>query len=207
MARCYVRNGVWGWSIQEQLDALEAAGVLEPDRLYKDELPPAQAKKPALVRPEWLVQRNDGLLRSSGRHGSEDIAVATLTALAPNQRDLADALTKAATRKAFVRACDSGFLFGPKDGPDSLVLAMDDWQRAKDRARTKPGRTAGYLAAAEKKLADTERKLKIARPLWRNPDGYTAAEIEVLSGLSWKTIHGRLGRRPAKKKGKSRVKN
>ncbi len=206
MARCYVRNGVWGWSIQEQLDALEKAGVLEPDHVYRDELPERRAKHPSRINPEWLTSRAE-LLRPSGRRSPEDIAVAALTVLAPTQADLATALVQAQARNAFVRAVDSGFLFGPKDGPASVALALQEWQRAKAAVRTKEGRTAGYLAAAAKKRADTKEKLKLVRPLWLDtkPDRFSVEQIGVQCELSPKTIYravkdGDLPRRPRMRK-------
>lgn len=207
MARCYVRNGVWGWSIQEQLDALEKAEVLDGAYLYKDELSDRQAKYPARVRPEWLEQRQ-ALLRPSGRRSGEEIAVATLLALAPSEADLVAVIARAGTRRAHIHAVDSGFgLACDLAAPQGIQQAIEDWQRAKASARTKPGRTAGYLAAAEKKRAETKRKLPPAKPLWRSrkPDRLTEAQIAERVGLSAKTLHQELGRRPPiDRKGKSR---
>ena len=89
MARCYVRNGVWGWSIEAQLAALKKAGVLEPDKLYTDELTAARAKRPGQVRPEWLEQRAV-MLKPTGRRGGEVIHVANLLVLGVSEADLID---------------------------------------------------------------------------------------------------------------------
>ena len=201
-----MRNGVLGWSIAEQERALADAGVLDPDRLYKDVLPASQVKKPSLVRPEWLIERNKDLLRASGRRGSDEIVVATMLALAPTERDLMEVIDRAASRGATIRAIDSGVTIKPDSGLRGGRAALDDWHRAREAARTKPGRTAGYIAAAEKKLAYTERKLPEARRLWRDPDNYTVEQVEELAGLSRKTLYDRLGRRP-KKKGTSNAKD
>ena len=206
VAKCYVRSGVWGWSIPEQLEALERAGVLEPEHLYTDELPARRAKHPSRINPAWLTSRAD-FLRPSARRRAEDIAVATLTVLAPTEADLVDALAKAQARNAFIRAVDSGFLFGPKDGPASVAVAMQEWHRAKAAVRTKEGRTAGYLAAAAAKRAETKRKLRIVRPLWleTKPDRLSVEQIGERAELSPKTIYravkdGDLPRRPRVRK-------
>lgn len=208
MARCYVRNGVWGWTIQEQLDALEKADVLHPERVYKDELSDRQAKYPARVRPEWLRQRQS-LLRPSTRR-QDEIYVATLLAMAVSEADLVAVIAQAGARGAHIHAVDSGFgLACDLATPQGIQQAVEDWQRAKASARTKPGRTAGYLAAAEKKRAETKRKLPPAKPLWRSrkPDRLTEAQIAEIVDLSPKTLHQELGRRPPiDRKGKSRGK-
>lgn len=208
MARCYVRNGVWGWTIQEQLDALEKAEVLDPERVYKDELSERQAKYPARVRPEWLEQRQ-ALLRPSSRR-QDEIHVATLLAIAVSEADLVAVIAQAGMRRAHIHAIDSGFgLACDIATAEGIQQAIEDWQRAKASARTKPGRTAGYIAAAAKKRQETMRKLPPAKPLWRSrkPDRLTEAQIAERVGLSAKTLHQELGRRPAiDRKGKSRGK-
>ena len=107
MTRCYVRNGVWGWTVEAQEQALADADLLDQRSLYRDMLKPEQAKWPGRVRPEWLTQRAD-LLRPTARR-SDMIAVATLLALAVSERDLADVLAAAAAnRRATIKALDSG---------------------------------------------------------------------------------------------------
>lgn len=199
MARCYVRDGVWGWSIAEQLAALEAAGVLELGRLYMDKLHAHRAKKPAHISPDWLEQRNKDLLRASGReHNGEEIAVATITVLAPNEADLVNVIESAWARGATIRAIDSGVSIAPNAGVAGVTTALKDWQRSKAVARTKPGRTAGYIAAAEKKRADTSRKVKLARPFWNDtsPDRLSAQQISDQVELSLKTLYRELRMRP-----------
>lgn len=197
--RCYVRNGVWGWSLEEQEKALAMADVLEPDRLYRDDLPASQARQPGRVRPEWLMARK-ALLRPTGRSGNDPIYVATLLALGVTEADLIDTLTAAAEhRRSAVIAIDSGITIAPDGGMQTLNEAVKDWQRAKAKARTKPGRTAGYIAAAEKKRARTLAATKIARPLWRDTkhNRLTAEQIAEQVELSAKTLYSELGRRPA----------
>lgn len=207
LARSYVRNGVWGWSIEDQRAALRAAELHDPTREYCDELAASKAKKPGTVQPEWLVQRNDYFLRKTGaRRPGEVAAVATLLALGVNQTDLAKAISAALARRDTVQAADSGFSIGPGAGPAQMTAALEDWERAKKDAQTKPGRREGNRVAAEKKRAETLRKLPPARPLWRStkPDRLTGAQIAEMVGLSEKTLFQELGRRPAVKKGKSK---
>ena len=208
MARCYIRNGVWGWSPEEQEERLAGAGkVSKPDDIYRDILPAIKAKKPSFVKPEWLEVRNDHLLRQT-RGRPEEIAVATLLALAPSEGDLVAALDLAWKRKATVTAVDSGISLPPDAGVAGVNAAIKDWQRAKASARTKPGRAIGWQAAAAKKRDDTDRKLPLARPHWfsRKPDRLSVAQIEAISGLSQKTLYNRLHARPAIERRKSRGK-
>jgi len=172
-----------------------------------DILPAVKAKKPSFVRPEWLTERNEGLLRHTSPR-AEEIAVATLLALSPSEADLVYALERAWIRKATVVAVDSGISLPPDAGVAGVNRAIADWQRAKASARTKPGRALGWQAAAAKKVAETDRKLPIARPLWksRKPDRPSVAEIVALSGLSAKTLYNRLHERPAIERRKSRGK-
>lgn len=202
MARTYRRNGVWGWSLEEQEKALTEAGKLDPNHAYKDELPEAKAKKPSFVKPEWLAGRAD-LLRPSGRRTGEEIAVATLPVLAPNETDLVSVIRQAGARRATITAVDSGFrLIAYQATIEDIEAAIKDWQRSKASARTKPGRTAGYLAAAEKKRSETDRKLPIAKPLWnsRKWDRPSVQEIAAVSGLSTKTLYNRLPPRPRRER-------
>lgn len=81
---------------------------------------------------------------------------------------------------------------------DVVVRAMDDWERAKAAARTEPGRLEGMRVAAERRRAETLRKVKVARPLWRStaPDRLSVEQIEEAAQLSGKTLYNELGRRP-----------
>lgn len=202
MARCYIRNGVWGWSPEDQEKALIEAGKgSDPDRFFRDILPAVKAKKPSFVRPEWLDSRNTGLLRPA-RPRPEEIAVATLLALAPSEADLSACLELAWKRGATVTAVDSGISLPPDAGVAGVNRAIADWQRAKASARTKPGRALGWQAAAAKKRDDTDRKLPAAKPLWRDrrPDRLSAQQVAVKVGLSVKTLYERLHARPKVKR-------
>lgn len=212
MARCYRRNGVWGWSLQDQLEALRQASVLEMDKLYTDELTAERAKRPAQVHPEWLVERGN-LLKPTNRRGGETIAVATLLALGTGEVDLVHAIALAFGRRATIHAIDSGLVIKPDDGASGVNAAMADWLRAKRSAQTKPGRRLGNASAAEKAKARTLAKLPVARPLWKLPTSeISTAEIAKRSDLSVKTLYAYLGRREvaqyaavrrAKRKGKT----
>lgn len=192
VARCYVRNGVRGWTVQEQLDALQKAGKLEDqERAHQDMLPDVRAKHPGRVKAEWLVARNKDLLRPSSRR-TEEIAVASPVVLGVSQADLAGVLARAWDRNATVFFADSGLSFAPDAGVAGVNAAMADWQRARDVVRDTSGRRAGYLAAAEKKRDTTKRKLRIVRKLgWSStsPDRLSVQEIAKQSGLSSKTIY------------------
>jgi len=212
VARCYRRNGVWGWSIEDQTIALRQAGVLEMDKLYTDELTAARAKRPAQVHPEWLEQRAV-MLKPTGRKGGETIAVASMLVLGVGEVDLVHAIALAFARRATILAVDSGLSIKPDDGAAAVNAAMDDWTRAKRDAQTKPGRRLGNTAAAEAAKARTLAKLPVARPLWARPtEEISSVEIAERAGLSVKTLYAYLGRREvaqyaakrrAKRKGKS----
>jgi hypothetical protein len=212
VARCYARNGVWGWSIEDQLAAMRQADLLEPDKLYTDELSPARAKRPVQVRPEWLEQR-DMLLKPTGRKTGEEIGVATMLALGVDESDLISALVKAAQRRATIVTADSGLKVGPFDGAAGVHAAVQDWKRAKLDAQTKPGRRLGNAAAAEKAKSRSLAKLPEARQLWARPtEEISSVEIGERVGLSVKSLYKYLGRREvaqyaakrrAKRKGKA----
>lgn len=204
MARCYIRNGVWGWSEQEQEAALKAADVFDAEQLYRDEIAPTHAKKPSHIRPEWLEQRAV-LLKPTRRRGGETIYVASLLVFGVNEADLIAALAAAEARQATVIALDSGLTIPPGAGMAGSQQALEDWQRGRKHAQTKPGRQAGNRAAAERRRRETMRKLTVARPLWGLPTAeISSEEIARRSELSVKTLYSELGRRGAAQKRKRR---
>ena len=206
MGRCYIRNGVWGWPIEAQEAKLREAGVLNDDQLYRDELTAARAKKPSHILPAWLIERAD-MLKPTHRRGGETIHVATLLALAVSEADLVSALVAASGRQATIKAIDSGLEFALTEGrPVVFQHAVEDWQRAKRDAQTRPGRAEGNRVAAEKRRQRTLAKLPEARPLWRDarPGRMTTAQIADEVGLSQKTLFAELGRRPDIRKGRSK---
>lgn len=195
MGKSYIRSGVWGWSPQEQERALTKANVFDPSRVYRDDLPARQAKLPGRIRPEWLTER-DAMLRPTARNGGDTIHVATMPVLAPSEADLAAALAAAAAKGATIVAVDSGVSIGPDAGAAGVVTAIADWQRSKATARTKPGRIAGNIAAAEAKKRRTLAALPEARKLWPLPSTeMSSEEIAARVGLSVKTLYSYLGRR------------
>ena len=189
MARCYVRNGVWGWTVEAQEKALADAGYLDSTALYRDTLKPALAKNPSRVRPEWLPQRVD-LLRPTSRR-SDLIAVATPLALGVSERDLANVLASAGkNRRATVVFVDSGMRVEPDGGMAAAAAALEAWQTARLQSRSKTTKIAGNVAAAEAKRRITAEKMKIAEPLWPLPsDEISTDEIAERSGLSVKTLY------------------
>lgn len=203
--RCYTRNGVWGWPIEAQREAMTAAGVYDPSREYCDDMAVTKAKRPAQVRPEWLEQRAL-LLKRTGRRTGEMVNFGTLLALAVSEGDLVACVAALAARRDTIFAADSGFTAGPEYPPDVMAAVLADWTRAKRDAQTKPGRAAGSRAAADKKRAETMRKLAPARALWRSrdPKRLTGKQIAEQVGLSEKTLYVELGARPDIKKGKSK---
>lgn len=207
MSRTYVRNGVWGWSIEAQETALAAAGLLNRDSLYRDVLPANRAQRPAQVHAEWLIERTN-LLRPTGRkNGMDTIYVATMLALGVREADLAKILAAAAERGSTIVALDSGISIAPGAGALGVSAALEDWARAKRSAQTQPGRLLGVQAAATAKRSRTMAKLPQARPLWRDtkPNRPSTDQIAELVGLSIKTLYSELGRRPAVKKNAGRV--
>jgi len=203
LSKCYVRNGVWAWPVERQQKALGDAW--DRSAAFEDVLRADVAKAPGRVRPEALVERAE-MLRPSGRR-KDEIHVATLLAIAVSEADLVSVLAAASARNAAIVAHDSGLRIEPSAGAADMAKAIADWQRAKELARTEPGRLEGVRVAAEKKRNRTMKLTKIARPLWRStkPDRPTTSEIEAQVGLSAKTLYAELGRRPAikRKKGSS----
>lgn len=169
---------------------MEAAGKLDVQALHKDELPAIKAQQPGRVKAEWLERRNRDLLRQCSPR-AEEIVVASALVLGVSQADLSHAVERAWNRGATVFFADSGLSLAPEAGVAGINAAMRDWQRARESVRTKPGRTAGYIAAAEKKRAETALKLKVVRPLWLStkPDRMSMAEISAEADLSPKTIY------------------
>lgn len=184
---------------------MEKAGKLDLEGMHQDELPAIKAKHPGRVRPEWLERRDRDLLRQTSPRPHEEIVVASALVLGVNPPDLAGAMARAWNRGATVFFADSGLSFPPEAGVAGVNAAMADWERARESARTKPGRTAGYIAAAIKKRERTKAAVKIARPLWRDTkrNRLTTEQISDRVKLSAKTLYQELGRRPAVKKGKS----
>lgn len=205
LGRCYMRNGVWGWPMEEQETRLRAVGVFDAEQLYRDELSVSRARKPSHIQPAWLLERAD-LLKPTRRRSGETIYVATLLALAVSEGDLVTALVAASGRQATIKALDSGLEFALTEGPIVFQRAVADWQRAKRDAQTKPGRAEGNRVAAEKRRRRTLEKLPEARPLWRDakPTRLTVEQISEQVGLSGKTLYAELGRRPDIRKGRKK---
>lgn len=202
MAKCYVRNGVWGWPVDRQIKAL--GDLWDADASYRDTLLADRAKAPGRVRPEWLVER-EKMLRPSARR-QDTIHVATLLAIAVGSHDLVKVIEAAGGRNATIVAHDSGMSIPAGCDVDVVVRAMDDWERAKAAARTEPGRLEGMRVAAERRRAETMRKTRIARPLWRDtsPKRLSAEQVAERAELSVKTLYAELGRRPRiKRKGQA----
>lgn len=190
-----------GWPVAKQEAALGDA--LDRQQLYQDMLTDERAKRPNRISPEWLTERAR-LLRPSSRKGDQ-IHVATLLALAVSEADLVSVLAAATGRSSIIFAHDSRKDFPPGGDATDVARAIDDWQKAKEAARTEPGRLEGVRVAAEKKRARTLKAVKVARPLWRDtkPNRLTTAQIAEQAGVSEKTLYSELGRRPAIRKGRS----
>jgi len=160
LAKCYVRNGVWGWPVERQIAAL--GDLWDASAGYRDTLPAERAKAPGRVRPEWLTERAAMLRPSARKH--DEIHVATLLALAVGEADLVSVLAAAAKRRAAI-VVRGGGTYMPDLGAADISEAVQDWLKAKATARTEPGRLEGMRVAADRKRAETLRKLRVARPL------------------------------------------
>lgn len=199
MSRCYIRNGVWAWSIERQEGTL--GDLLDRDALYQDVLSEERAKRPSRVNPEWLTERAR-MLRPSARK-QDRIYVATLLAIAVSEADLVAVLAAASERDTTIVAV-TGSVTPPGDVA-AVADAVAHWRQEKEAARTEPGRLEGVRVAAEKKRARTMKAVKIARPLWRDAKTgrLTTEQIADQVGLSAKTLYSELGRRPPVRKGRS----
>lgn len=199
MSRCYIRNGVWAWSVERQEGTL--GDLLDRDALYQDVLSEERAKRPSRVNPEWLTERGR-MLRPSARK-QDRIYVATLLAIAVSEADLVAVLAAASERDTTIVAV-TGSVTPPGDVA-AVAAAVAHWRKEKEAARTEPGRLEGVRVAAEKKRARTMKAVKIARPLWRDAKAGrpTTEQIADHVGLSAKTLYSELGRRPPVRKGRS----
>lgn len=198
MAIGYLRNGVLGWSRAAQEAALRQAEGFDLDQLYQDRLTPAQAKKPSEIRNGWLPERQ----RLFGPHGApagSTVVVATLLAIITSEADLIDILVQAKTRDISILALDSGFRVETDRDLIGAKETLEDWRRAKQEARTRPGRAAGNRAAAVKRRQLTLDLLPKAAPLWLDdrPNRLTPPQVAERIGLSAKTLRVELGPRPA----------
>lgn len=186
---------MWAWSVERQLKAL--GDLWDAAEGFRDTLTADRAKAPGRVRPEWLTERA-AMLRPSGRR-QDEIHVATLLALAVSEADLVDVIAAAARRSATIMVCDAGMTIPPSPDANDINAAVGAWQMAKTLARSEPGRLEGVRVAAQKKRDVTMRKVKIARPLWRDakPERLSTEQVAEQCGLSVKTLYAELGRRPA----------
>lgn len=146
------------------------------------------------------------MLRPSGRR-HDTIHVATLLALAVSESDLLSVLTAATGRGATIVAVDSGLQIAPGSDMAAASAAVQDWLRAKAVATSDAWKLNGVQAAADKKRQATLRKLRVARPLWRDtkPSRLTTDAIAAASELSVKTLYAELGRRPRIQFGRRKV--
>lgn len=200
MAKCYIRNGTWAWPVDRQLKML--GDLWDEEVSFRDALNADRAKAPGRVKPDWLVERA-AMLRPSGRQ-QDEVHVASLLVLAVSEADLVDVLAAAAGRNMAVVAHDIGQTIGPCRTVTCVASALHEWREAKLRARTEPGRLEGVRVAAEKRRAETLRKVKVARPLWRDtrPERLSTDQVASETGVSVKTLYAELGHRPKSKKGR-----
>lgn len=196
--RAYVRNGVVGWSVERQRQALAEAGFEGP--IYEDELTRAHLRG----RNVAALQHRRDMLRPTSRTTEEVILVASIRVLALSPVDLTAALAAASARHATVRALDTGLEISPSAGAAEIAAATAAWDKARRDDQTRDARGKGNEAAVQAAERRREAALAIARPLWGMPsEDMPATTIAERAGLSIGTLYRLLGRRtPAQRRAK-----
>lgn len=202
-SRGYVRNGVVGWPVERQRQALADAGFTDP--IYEDTLTRNELRGRNV---DALVKRAQ-MLRATKRQAPETIVVASIRVFAISPVDLTSALAAAAARTATVRVLDTGLEIGPGAAIAEIAAAATAWDKARRDDQTRDARSKGNAAMVAAAQRRREAKLDIARPLWSLPPGeMSVAEIRKRSGLSNGTLYEYLGpRSPAQKRAAKRKGN
>jgi DNA invertase Pin-like site-specific DNA recombinase len=197
--RAYIRNGVAGWPVERQRQALAEVGFDGP--IYEDTLTRAHLRGRNVAA---LEQRAD-MLRPTSRTTPEVILVSSIRVLALSPVDLTVALASASARHATIRALDTGLEIAPDAGAAQIAAAAAAWDKARRDDQTRDARGKGNEAAVRAAERRREAGLAIARPLWGLPsETMPAAEIAKRSGLSVGTLYRFLDRRtPAQRSAKA----
>lgn len=195
-ARVYFSNIVAAWSIerQEKLAAEKVPGWPRVE-VYREDVAPRHRKSHAA---DALVERNNALLRKTGRRGArETIYVASLALLAWELRDFQRCLVAAEARGATVVALDTGTEIPPDANRKALADAGDEFVSRRKSAQTEGslGTEGGKIAGARRWTAAEERCQKIAAK-WPLPsEQYPTAVLLKEAGLSRNTVKLHLGKR------------
>jgi hypothetical protein len=187
----YVRDGVPGLTLQQQIDAIALAH--HPiEHAYIDRLSKAQAKR---RDPADLKQRAV-MLRSPTRHPPELVIVASLRCLGWTMADIASALAAAGRRNASVLALDRGETYNHRSLEPKLLEALADAETGRKRAQTAAGRSAGVAAAKSRHEKRRQEWLTKALLQWERPsEEITAKEIAAEFKVSVRTLNQWLGPR------------
>lgn len=193
-ARVYLSNIVAAWSMerQEKLCAEKVPGWPRVE-VYREDVAPRHRKSHA---SDALVERNNALLRKTGRRGArETIYVASLALLAWELRDFQRCLVAAEARGATVVALDTGTEIPPDANRKALADAGDEFLSRRKSVATEGARGTGggKIAGARRWAAAEERCQKIAARWPLSSDQYPTAVLLKEAGLSRNTVKIHLG--------------
>lgn len=189
--RPYIRDGVPGLTLQQQIDFMALAHY-PVEHAYIDRLSKARAKR---RDPDDLKQRAV-MLQPSTRQTPELVIVASLRCLGWTMADIASALAAAGRRNASVLALDRGETYTPRSLEPKLLEALADAEIGRKRAQTAAGRSAGAAAAKSRHEKRRQEWLKKALLQWERPSQeITAKEIAAEFKVSVRTLNQWLGPR------------
>lgn len=194
-ARVYFSNIVAAWPTerQEKLAAEKVPGWPRVE-VYREDVAPRHRKSHA---SDALVERNNALLRKTGRRGArETIYVASLALLAWELRDFQRCLVAAEARGATVVALDTGTEIPPDANRKALADAGDEFLSRRKSVATEGARgTGGGKIAGARRAAQAAAKAEPFRDRWKRKDDSTPKLLNEM-GLSYNTACKYLGKRP-----------
>jgi hypothetical protein len=190
MARFYLSNIRDAWPISRQEELLDRAMPGWRDAgVYRDIL-----SKRAIERSAKLVQRDDFLLRETGRTGSGgEVVVAALPVLARTPSDLTSVLVRLAGRHETLRSIAEEMVVDPGS------TDLDELKRTFNNAarRFSALGVPGGIASGQKRSAEALAKIELIKPFWPLLEPSTN-ELCKRYGVSRPTVIFQLGpRRPA----------
>ena len=188
--RYYIRNGVPGWPEKKQ-EELAPDGV----PIYRDILGASKLKAMKAGNASLLVERAAMLRPTSRQTKGEEIGVAAIHVIGFNVQDVLATLAAAWKRGAVFVDVSAGRSYSNALDASQIAELLANYEKTRKRAQTEAARGEGHAAHIAKKLARTEKALKIARPLWGDKDAPSAAIIAEKAGCSVRLLYDNLGPR------------
>jgi len=178
--RAYLSNVVRIWPIEKQ-EALLAEHIPNwPNdvAVYRDEVKPEARRSHS---DEALKERASMLRRTSRRHGTEAIYVASFCVLAWTPEDWMKCMAAAAERGAAIIALDTGTTVPPTADAKQMAEAFSEFLAGRRRAQTGEGRKVGALISAAARLADTKRRVALIEEDWKGR-AFSTEELLLRAG-------------------------